>query len=278
MSQKYSFYNDPSIKLIDPADWDDKNSIKEEIKQLFIENTGISPEKLDITQNLSSEERGDYSCSVAMALANEKHSNPVEIANDIVNKLGRNDLVQKFEVIKPGFINIYINKEKFVKRFTNFDKQEMFKPLKGKRIMVEFAHPNPFKAFHIGHLRNIILGESIVRLLENSGAEVIRTNYQGDVGMHIAKCLWSFKKIPQSDYPSEITKRVELIAKCYTEGAKAFEDPVYQEEIMEINTNPSDIYEIFKDAVVVLRKDFPPKHSTDCKFGKWLSSAKEFNI
>ena len=60
-----------------------------------------------------------------------------------------------------------------------------------KKIMVEFSHPNTHKLFHIGHLRNITTGESIVRILESNGYKVIRANYQGDVGLHIAKCLWA---------------------------------------------------------------------------------------
>ena len=53
--------------------------------------------------------------------------------------------------------------------------------------------------------------------------------------------------------------------------SKGFIDRLpFRKELMEINTNPSDIYEIFKDAVEVLKKDSPPKHSSDCKFGKWL--------
>ena len=75
------------------------------------------------------------------------------------------------------------------------------------------------------------------------------------------------------------TSRKGYLAFYVVDKSKGFIDRLpFRKEIMEINTNPSDIYEIFKDAVVVLRKDFPPKHSTDCKFGKWLSSAKEFNI
>ena len=67
--------------------------------------------------------------------------------------------------------------------------------------MVEFAHPDTHKLFHIGHLRNITTGEAISRLLSASGAKIVRGNYQGDVGLHIAKALWGVKnwvlKIPK---------------------------------------------------------------------------------
>ena len=118
------------------------------------------------------------------------------------------------------------------------------------RIMVEFAHPNTHKAFHIGHLRNITTGESIIRLLESQGHDVIRVNYQGDVGMHIAKAMYALLKL--SPYKEEvrllssprtrgssgesnsdfIKARVEFLGKAYAAGSKAFEeDAAAKEEI-----------------------------------------------
>jgi arginyl-tRNA synthetase len=60
----------------------------------------------------------------------------------------------------------------------------------GERVMVEFSQPNTHKAFHVGHMRNLCLGDAIVRLLRAEGNDVIAANYLGDVGAHIAKCLW----------------------------------------------------------------------------------------
>ena len=122
--------------------------------------------------------------------------------------------IEKIEVVAPGFINFHLAVPTLIKQLTrvledkeaygrrssklkvqsskkekNLLRTSNYEPLT-KRIMVEFAHPNTHKVFHIGHLRNISTGESIIRLLEAAGNEVIRVNYQGDVGMHIAKCLY----------------------------------------------------------------------------------------
>ncbi len=98
-----------------------------------------------------------------------------------------------------------------------------------RTIMVEFAHPNTHKAFHIGHLRNITTGETIVRLLESQGNRVIRANYQGDVGMHIAKALYALLEVsPYKDDVDNIVgvkERTEFLGKAYAAGSKAFEDP-----------------------------------------------------
>lgn len=73
------------------------------------------------------------------------------------------------------------------------------------------------------------------------------------------------------------TLRKGYLAFYIVDKSKGFIDRLpFRKEILEIETNPSDIYEIFKEAVSVLRKSSPPSHSSDCQFNKWLSSAKNF--
>src|SRR5688572_16210800 len=61
---------------------------------------------------------------------------------------------------------------------------------RAEKVMVEYSQPNTHKAFHVGHMRNLSLGDALVRLLRADGFEVVAANYLGDVGAHIAKCLW----------------------------------------------------------------------------------------
>jgi len=60
------------------------------------------------------------------------------------------------------------------------------------KLMVEYSQPNTHKAFHVGHMRNVALGDALVRILEYNGHETIAANYIGDVGTHIARCLWFY--------------------------------------------------------------------------------------
>ena len=62
--------------------------------------------------------------------------------------------------------------------------------------MVEFSNPNTHKAFHVGHLRSAILGESLARIIEFAGYDVIRANYIGDMGLHVIKWLWNYARCP----------------------------------------------------------------------------------
>lgn len=58
------------------------------------------------------------------------------------------------------------------------------------RVMVEYSNPNTHKEFHIGHLRNVCLGDALCKFFRFAGFDLIAVNYLGDEGAHVAKCLW----------------------------------------------------------------------------------------
>jgi len=75
------------------------------------------------------------------------------------------------------------------------------------------------------------------------------------------------------------TPRKGYLAFYIVDKSRGFIDRLpFRKEVVEIETNPSDIYEIFKDAVKCLQSPTPPPHSSDCQFGKWLKGAKPFSI
>ncbi len=239
MAEKYSFYNNPDIKLADEAAWNSPKELFTDLTSLVAKALGIEPADLQLEHPLE-KSHGDYSTSIA--LRKSGGTNPREKAAELQKKLETDTeagkMIAKTDIAGPGFLNIYLKPEVTAEYINKFAAKQFSakKPLDGKRIMFEYAHPNPFKSFHIGHLRNIILGESLVRILEEQGAEVIRVNYQGDVGMHIAKCLWALKKVDQKDFPQDTTERVKLLGKAYAEGAAKFEqDEAIKEEIKTIN-------------------------------------------
>lgn len=185
---------------------------------------------------------GDYTTNMALQLSKleslKNKQTPTEIANKIVDRLqltvDNKDYLEKIAIAGGGFINFFMKNEVLLENISKVNKLENSKILvssrnsQSKRVMVEFAHPNTHKSFHIGHLRNISTGESVVRLLEAVGMEVIRANYEGDVGMHIAKAIYALMHI--SPFKDEVGKiagiheRVQLLGKAYAAGSKAFEE------------------------------------------------------
>lgn len=92
----------------------------------------------------------------------------------------------------------------------------------GTRVMVEYSQPNTHKAFHVGHLRNLCLGDALVRLLRADGDEVVAANYLGDVGAHIAKCLWWYlDRLGAPEPPPE--HRGEWLGEVYAAASNQLE-------------------------------------------------------
>lgn len=196
---------------------------------------------------------GDYATNVAMMYAKELGKNPKVLAEEITLALSKSDLesasVASVSVAGPGFINIHLVDSFFPQQIADIlNKGSDYgknNSLSGKKIMVEYTDPNPFKPFHIGHLMTNAIGESIVRLVEISGAEAIRANYQGDVGPHVAKAIWGMMASGEpKDFNAPVAELAEFIGMCYSRGAFVYEEDIssYEEghpdrkkEIDEIN-------------------------------------------
>lgn len=184
---------------------------------------------------------GDYTTNLAFHLAKRLKKNPIEIANEIVSQMEKIDELEKVEVVKPGFINFWLSKKILKESALMFAKNEFFFSSyffgNNKKIMIEYAQPNTHKLFHIGHLRNITIGEALARIFEAVGNKVIRTNYQGDVGLHIAKALYAIRKnLSMINRLKTIEEKIDFIGKMYVLGNQKYEeDEKAKQEIVEIN-------------------------------------------
>lgn len=214
------------------------NFIREIIKNILKE-AGVTGEiELSIPPN---PEMGDFAFG-CFALAKEQGKSPVEVAKELSRGLdiSNEDLVERVDSAGP-FVNFFISaselaKEVLEKIDNNFGSLNLGK---NKKYLVEYACPNPMKAFHLGHLRNLITGESVARILTNAGYNVLRVNYQGDVGMHIARALWGVRA-HKSEFDSLVNKslveKVKFLGQAYAFGSQAYENnEEAKKEILEIN-------------------------------------------
>lgn len=139
-------------------------------------------------------EHGDYSTNVAMLLAKALRKSPLQIANELKQKLEDGghieNLVHKIEVASPGFINMYIDWSQWAHREFTF-------PLNhGEKVVIEHTSINPNKSAHIGHLRNSCIGDALVRLLKRTGYQVEVHNYIDDLGNQLADTVVGILNIP----------------------------------------------------------------------------------
>ena len=197
-----------------------KQAVQDAVKKLF---------DLDVEVILTRPEPefGDYSTNVAMQLAKQVGDNPRKIAERIAEELSLGGEYEAVEVAGPGFINIRLHGADLLK----LAKQEPFATYKDKKVVLEYSCPNAFKELHTGHLYQTIFGDIMARLLLLGGADVQRTSFGGDVGLHVAKCLWGMVQELGGETPGELGKvgedafvRARWISQCYVAGAKAYED------------------------------------------------------
>ena len=188
---------------------------------------------------------GDYSSNIALVASKKLKQNPIALAEKIKERLEVSSkklgVIQKIEVAKPGFINFWLSKEYLTEELEKLLQQEnvVLGGRKNQKILVEFAHPNTHKEFHIGHLRNITVGEVICRLLEADSANVKRVNYQGDVGLHVAKALYGLLRNSKFEIRNSkltLEEKAKLLGQAYAYGSKAYEEDLKaKEEILKIN-------------------------------------------
>lgn len=141
---------------------------------------------------------GDYSTNVALTFGKKLKKSPMDFATRLADLMRAHlpEMVQHIEVARPGFINFHLAPKFFeesvkeiLERGDDFGKTTI---AKDQKWAVEYASPNPNKAMHLGHLRNVITGVSFNNILEANGATVIRDMVDNNRGIAIAKLMWGY--------------------------------------------------------------------------------------
>ena len=162
-------------------------SIKEEIKQIIAK----SLDSLNIEYNSDEiiidtpklENNGDYSTNIALILTKKLKKPPLEIANLIKENINSN-IFAKVEIASPGFINIYLKKERLYQEINkiltegkNYGKNNLGN---NKKILLEYVSANPTGTLHIGHGRGATYGDNLSRIMSYCGYDVTREYYIND--------------------------------------------------------------------------------------------------
>lgn len=175
-------------------------------------------------------EHGDYASNIALAAAKIANRPPMEIAEALVKMLEKSDIqhIARVHIAAPGFLNFTLLREALAGHVRAIIKEGnaygRSSALKGERVVIEYTDTNPFKEMHIGHLMSNSIGEALSRVLEFSGAEVIRANYQGDVGLHVAKAVWASKNTTLPDLAATSREKMAFWGEMYQEGDHAYEE------------------------------------------------------
>jgi arginyl-tRNA synthetase len=183
-------------------------------------------------------EMGDFAFA-CFGVAKEWKMNPVEAAKTIESRAMNYELgtVLKVQALGP-YVNFYLNPGKVaevvLKEILKKGKKYGINDSgKGKKILIEYPSNNTHKEFHIGHFRNVCIGNVLVRLYEQNGYAVYPVNYLNDFGSHVAKCLWGLQKFHADEKPPE--NQQKWLGDIYAEASqKLKENPDFGPEVAEV--------------------------------------------
>eukprot|EP01147_Barroeca_monosierra_P011180 gene11180-3238_t len=208
---------------------------------------------------------GNYQCNAAMNINNllkkkGVKSNPRDVAQQIVNSLIQNPIVDKLEVAGPGFINVFVSREFAENQLDKLLRNGMLPPsVPKKKVIVDFSSPNIAKEMHVGHLRSTIIGDSICRILEFCGHETHRVNHVGDwgtqFGMLIAHLKDEFPDYSIKSPPIGDLQSFYKASKVRFDGDPEFKKRAYNETV-KLQSGDADVTLAWKLICDVSRREF----------------------
>ena len=197
------------------------------IKKLYNEKE-IKKVEVSVATN---EKFGDFQTNFAMMNSKIIGKNPRVIAQEILDNLEENNVIEKLEIAGPGFINIFLKSEylgELLKKSRIEGYDFSFLNREGD-VIIDFSSPNIAKRMHIGHLRSTIIGDSITRIYKYLGYHMIADNHIGDWGTQFGKLIIGYRRWLDKEAYKE--NPIEELERVYVEFSKLSEsDPELEEE------------------------------------------------
>jgi arginyl-tRNA synthetase len=147
---------------------------------------------------------GDYQANISLSLAKKLGQPPRMIAQQIIDNLELDEIAEIPEIAGAGFINLKLKisyLELLIKEIQTDPRLGIEKVAQPQKIIVDFSSPNIAKEMHVGHLRSTIIGDSIARILEFQGHDVLRLNHVGDWGTQFGMLIAYLREA----YPDALT-------------------------------------------------------------------------
>lgn len=208
------------------------NNVKDSVKESVLKFLNISQTVKIVIEDTNKDFQGDLTVVVFPLLKFSKKS-PEQTAKEIGDYILENELFfENYNVVK-GFLNLTLKQKYWLEFFNNWKNDHDYglnKNSSGELYMVEYSSPNTNKPLHLGHLRNIFLGDSVASILEAAGHDVVRTQIINDRGIHICKSMLAWIKNGNGETPKSTNMKGDhLVGKYYV----AF-DKLYKIEVNEL--------------------------------------------
>ena len=218
----------------------------------------VKPLEITIATN---EKFGDFQTNFAMMNSKIIGGNPRKIAEELVNNIPENEVIEKLEIAGPGFINIFL-KDSFVSKYVGLMTSEKyeFKELDTHGdIIIDYSSPNIAKRMHIGHLRSTIIGDSVKRLCNFLGYHTVADNHIGDWGTQFGKLIvgyhnWLDKEAYEKN-PIEELERVYVEFTKQSEEHPELED-IAREELKKLQDGDEKNYKLWQEFIKVSLQEY----------------------
>tara|TARA_B100000989_G_scaffold296993_1_gene281527 strand:- start:714 stop:2381 length:1668 start_codon:yes stop_codon:yes gene_type:complete len=219
-------------------------------KERVLVNKDFERKKFNI-ETSSNWEFGDISTNIAMIYWKDSIFDLYEFAENIKKRLLENLYIEKVEIKKPGFINIFLKKIFIQNQLKLVQTNTIKKAFKKQKINIEYVSANPTGLMHVGHARGAILGDSLANLLKSVGHDVTKEYYINDAGNQIESLKDTIlfhkknkenknkEKLPEHLYPGEYLEKI----------AEEMDENLF------INSKSKNSEEIKKRAVNLILKD-----------------------
>lgn len=175
----------------------------------------------------SKPEFGDYQANGAMALAKRLKNKPRAIAEQIVAHLEVGDLCEPPEIAGPGFINLRLRPAYLEAQLKVLQRDERLgvAPVQDPhKAIVDFSSPNIAKEMHVGHLRSTIIGDSIARVLEFMGHDVLRLNHVGDWGTQFGMLITHLQDVCPAALADDSQVDIGDLVAFYKQAKQRFDE------------------------------------------------------
>jgi arginyl-tRNA synthetase len=225
---------------------------------------------------------GDYQCNAALPLAKSLKMKPKDLAEKLMNSIqadaGMEKLIGSMDISGPGFINIHLSdpymKHKIATMLKNPERLgiDAVTAEKKQRVIVDFSSPNIAKEMHVGHLRSTIIGDSISRVLEFLGHDVLRLNHVGDWGTQFGMLIRFMQEKQSEGKVTDVEKgnsQVSIgddvglgdLVQFYKAAKKRFdEDPEFEkaarEEVVLLQSGDKDSLKAWNSICDLSRVEF----------------------
>jgi arginyl-tRNA synthetase len=158
-----------------------------------------------------------------------------KLAEMLASKIRGGPVIER-AIEENGYLNLYLKPQPYSASLLNRVLADPDGWSKGKRrqeqIMVEYSQPNTHKRFHVGHLRNACLGATIIRAMRHAGYPVIASNYFGDIGAHVIKCLWGLTRFhsDEATWPKDPTEMAQFLGEVYVDAEERLNESIKLKE------------------------------------------------